>query len=458
MAESSPDQGRPLTSQVLVRVGPRMRVVTLLVAVWVLLPPQASESKAVLPSQAVAGNCDDTKIAEVLQPASEDHPDVVVNCSLTLPSNRVVTKRLIVRGREGSGATIDCAGATIDGSAIPIPKLAKENAEKRSMILIKSTGSGDLSSATWGRPTDVTVKNCKVIGAVRVRAVEYGKTATDVRVSSYRPGHVGRLRAIAPTRITFDHLTVTAVARTPVFFGAGVTDSMLINSELKGRADGVAIYLEAESSRNLIKSNYIHTVSPREVLAIDASNHNRIIDNRLSALNHGGIYLYRNCGEVGIVRHTTPSYNVIVNNVFYYKKYNPTVYSVRPSVYMGSRNGNKNYCGQEDDQTLGSGASNLDYAGHNVVMQNQLYKLSVALMIRQGRGTDSPNFVRYNTTVSTPVPRLAGCYVATGYFRHFIVDGESIEQFRRADGSRYTGPRYRCEDGQLLLASPPAHG
>ena len=449
MAKSS--QGKPshLVSQALVRVGPRVCVATLLATVSVLLPPQASESKARLPSQALVGNCDDTKLAEVLQPASADHPDVVVNCSLTLPSNRVVTKRLIVRGREGSGATIDCAGATIDARST-IPKLAKENAEERSMILITSTGSGDLSNATWRRPTDVTVKNCNVIGAVRVRAVEYGKTATDVRASSYRPGHVGRLRTIAPTRITFDHLTVTAVARTPVFFGAGVTDSTLINSELKGRADGVAIYLEAESSRNLIKSNYIHTVSPREVLAVDASNHNRIIDNRFSALNHGGIYLYRNCGEVGIVRHTTPSYNTIVNNVFYYKKYNPTVYSVRPSVYMGARNGNRDYCGDDDAQTIGSGASNLDYAGHNVVMQNQLYKLSVDLMIRQGRGTDSPNFVEYNSTVSTPVSRLAGCYVPNGYFKHFIVHRESIDQFRRSDGTRYPGPRYTCVDGELV--------
>jgi hypothetical protein len=222
--------------------------------------------------------------------------------------------------------------------------------------------------------------------------------------------------------------------------GNGVTDSKLINSELKGEAESVALYLDAESSRNLIKNNYIHTVTPREVLAVDASNYNKIINNRFSALSKGGIYLYRNCGQDRIVRHTTPSNNTIINNVFYYDKYNPNPYSVNPSVYIGSRNGGKPYCGDDEAHPIGSGASNLDYAQNNVVMQNQIYKLPVDLMIQEGQSTDSPNYIKYNTTVTTPISRLAGCYVGNGHSKDFIVHNESIE---------ISGRRYTCNDGEL---------
>jgi hypothetical protein len=383
-----------------------------------------------------AAPCTGEKINEVLQSASSGHEDVVVNCSLTVPSDyrKPITKRLIVQGSEGSGVTIDCNGATIDGLAVP--ELSQENA-KTDMILIKSRVTGNARSPTWSRPTDVTVKDCKVIGSVRVQGM--AKIA-DLQHSSYMPGHATRMRRIAPTRIIFDNLTITAWARTPVFIGVGVTYSKLINSELKGEAGSVAVYLEAESSRNLVKDDDIHTVTPREVVAVDASDYNEIIDNRFSALSKGGIYLYRNCGEHSIVRHTTPSYNTIVNNVFYYRKYNPSPYSVNPSVYMGARNGSRNYCGNDHGHPFGSSASDLDYAQNNVVMQNQIYKLPVSLMIQEGEATDSPNYIAYNTTVTTPVPRLAGCYVGTGYLKDFIVNGESIEM---------SGHRYTCKDGEL---------
>jgi hypothetical protein len=384
-----------------------------------------------------AAQCTREQIRDVLEPASSGDAQVMVYCSLTIPINyrKPITKRLIVLGSPGSGVTINCNGATIDGSAVP--ELSQENSRK-DMILITSRITGDAASPTWSRPTDVTVKNCKIIGSVRA-----GRAITDdLRDSSYAPGYTTRMRRIAPTRITFDNLTITARAHTPVFIGAGVTYTKLIRSELKGEAESVAVYLEAESSRNLIEGNYIHTVTPREVLAVDASDGNEIIDNRFSALSRGGIYLYRNCGEHGVVRYTTPSYNTIVNNVFYYNKYNPGLGSEKPSVYMGSRNGNRDYCGKDSGHPAGSGASDLDYAQHNVVMQNQIYKLPVGLMIKEGRATDSPNYIEYNTTVTTPIPRLAGCYVGTGYLKDFILNGESIE---------ISGRRYTCHDGELAV-------
>jgi hypothetical protein len=53
----------------------------------------------------------------------------------------VVTKRLIVEGSAGSGVTIDCAGASVDGSALP--RLSSRNA-KTDMIQVRSAGAATL--------------------------------------------------------------------------------------------------------------------------------------------------------------------------------------------------------------------------------------------------------------------------------------------------------------------------
>jgi Right handed beta helix region len=279
-----------------------------------------------------APDCTNEQVREVLQLATRDEAEIVVNCNLTVPSNFVITKRLIVQGREGSRVTINCEGARIDGSKVSDDELSQENAQHKDMILVRSTSDGgDIWNSRWSRPTDVTVKNCNIVGSVRIQVMT---GITQLRRSSYVSGHPERMRHIAPTRVMLDNLTITGRGRNPVYIGSGVTNSKLINSELNGKSDAVALYMDAESSQNLIKNNYIHTVTSREVLAVDGSNFNRIVSNRFSALSKGGIYLYRNCGEKGVVRHTTPSHNTIVNNVFYYEKYSPSP-ALRRETWVG---------------------------------------------------------------------------------------------------------------------------
>lgn len=391
-----------------------------------------------------AAECSDATVNEVMELATASDPDVVVNCNLTLSSVFVITKRLIVQGEHGSGVTIDCGGAMINGQGID--EVAWDNAHKRDMITVKSLGSGDPRDPSWNRPTDVVVKDCIVIGSVRILGMQ---NQDEIKKSSYTTGHATRVRHVAPTRVTLQNLTITGLARNPVYFGLGVTESSLVDSEVKGRSDAVNLYLDAESSDNLVKGNDFHAWTPREVLAIDSSEQNTIIDNHFSALSNGGIYLYRNCGQDGIVRHTTPSYNTIVNNVFYYDNYRPNPYSVNPSVFLGSRNGSRDYCDDDDAQTIGSGESNLDYAQHNVVAQNQIYKLPTDLMIQEGRSTDSPNYIELNTTVTSPVSRLAGCYVEFGYDTQFVVDGATISTFRDGNGDPVERGPYVCNDGEL---------
>jgi parallel beta-helix repeat protein len=245
----------------------------------------------------------------------------------------------------------------------------------------------------------------------------------------------------------------------------------LLDSEIKGKASGVNIYLDAETYRNTFRNNRIHASGERELMALDGSSYNTIINNTFSALNHGGIYLYRNCGEAyddkkghGMIRHSTPSGNQIINNVFY-DEYDGSC----PSIMVGSRqgNGDKNSCGIGDrgycdhdnkpDGTrypFGSGASDYDHAMVNVVMQNQIYKSPVRVMIRVGRpDINTPNYIDYNATVLTEIEHRAGCYISDGY-PYFILDGQSTNLFHTSNGEPVCrGYRYTCNDGVLSRSS-----
>lgn len=191
------------------------------------------------------------------------------------------------------------------------------------------------------------------------------------------------MRAASPTLINFENLDVEATSRTPFYVAPCVTEVALTNSHLHGRAVSVAIYLDAESAYNRIVGNRIEveTVDTkpnnpfvdrwREERAIDGSSWNFVANNWFSALNHGGIYLYRNCGQGGNARHSTPSNNIIVNSVFFYDKYDGDL----PSVYLGSRDGNRDYCQDDSDKPFGSGVDDRDFAQWNVVAGNRIFKL-----------------------------------------------------------------------------------
>jgi hypothetical protein len=403
-------------------------------------------------------NCDEVKMQEVRAPATKEEPAVLIDCNLTLRSSDVITKRMIFEGLASSGAIVDGNGAMLNGGEGTVNY-------KKDMIAVNSREYTNGNETLWERAKNITVKNFQITGSVRITgiAVKY------LKEESRKTGYVEKTRASAPKNIVFDHLTITGVGRNPVFFNVGVTSSQLINSEVKGKSDAVAIYLNAESKGNIIRNNYIHTLTADPtfgltdpLIAIDGSSYNIIIDNRLSSLHHGGINLYRNCGEKGIIRHSTPSHNMIINNIFYYDKYKGVSYyngimNGYPSVYLSSRDGAwyagfpwLGYCDDDDGYDFGSSKSNKDYAMYNVVMQNQIYKLSPALMIAS-RSSATSNYIDYNETVTkeTEVQRLAGCYAtANGYKKDFVLHGESIEILKVGQGEP-TSYNYTCNDGQL---------
>ena len=76
---------------------------------------------------------------------------------------------------------------------------------------------------------------------------------------SRRTDYVRVMRRISPTRIVFDRLVVHGWGKwPPLYIGDGVTHAQLINSELAGSSENIAIYIDAESARNVIRNNYIH--------------------------------------------------------------------------------------------------------------------------------------------------------------------------------------------------------
>jgi hypothetical protein len=172
--------------------------------------------------------------------------------------------------------------------------------------------------------------------------------------------------------------------------------------------------MDAESAYNKILNNsFFATNKGRETIAVDGSAHNIIAGNYFGSLSRGGIYLYRNCGEGGTIRIQTPHSNLIKDNYFYYDKFAgyrrelvwrskfgisypsyETIYY--PSVYLGSRQGDRNYCDADRGYNYGSSASNLDFADNNTVINNSIRNLSTDLMIRN-RGKN--NVIRNNKTV-----------------------------------------------------------
>lgn len=409
-------------------------------------------------------NCSAAKMTEVLAKATTESSGVYIDCNLSLKRTDVVTKRLVFEGPAANGITFNGNGATLNCGADGSINYNKDMIEVRSKSYLEG------SVRKWDRPENVTIKNCNIIGSVRIwgmatngQGKEYKDGNNNVnhyKNSSFTSDHVTTARNNAPTNIILDNLTITGIGRNPLYFAPGVTYCQLINSEIKGESEAVAMYLDAESKGNIVKNNKIHVETKdypfeqwdRPLIGIDGSSSNYIYNNYFSSLHHGGIYLYRNCGEGGVVRHSTPSTNKIINNIFYYNQYTGD----NPSIYVSSKDRgglwdtNIGFCGDDDGYSFGSSRSNMDYATQNVIMQNRIFKRSVNDMIKtKNPAVNSPNYIALNETVLSASPRNAGCYVGSkGYKKDFILHGESIEvlDVGHGDPASYN---YTCNDGEL---------
>ena len=297
-------------------------------------------------------SCTSAEIAELTADAETPYR---LTCRALLPRSQSILRPILIEGAEASGAGLDCNGGAIG-------QLGIATTTRQPTIAIWSRR---VSAQHWSRPTDIRVENCTIHGAVRVWGMGADGSYDDLRASSRTADHTATTQGSAPSHIELDRVTIVGTGSIPLYVGPGVTRLSLTHSTLTGRSDATAVYLDAESADNRIENNAITVATRREVVAVDGSARNRITGNRFTLGGRGGVFLYRNCGERGVIRHQTPSDNQIADNVF------SGAARLRPQlVVVGSREGRRAYCSADRGYPWGSSADDGDRATGNVVARN----------------------------------------------------------------------------------------
>lgn len=363
----------------------------------------------------------------ILAEATVGAESVEVTCDVTLPKGRRVTKALYFNGASGNGVTVDCNSSTLDGG----PKTVNAGVD---MIAAAPRRESEF---VWERPENIVIKNCTVLGSVRLNAMSFSDLHNSSRCHGPfafdRPKctrHTARAQAAAPRNIEFRNLRIVAQGhRTPVYFSFGTTHSKLVHSEITGKVQGggVAIYLDAESADNVIQNNIIQVnTERREQIAVDGSARNLIAGNQITTAGKGGIFLYRNCGESGIVRIQSPQHNLLLNNTLR-DVWPSTSAQVMPSrtplIWVASRTKDpRDFCGLDDGLPFGSGVSDHDFALYNVIADNRFIGKKIADAIQ---ADESPNEFFNNTAVAAASPRSSNCYAVDAFPRAHLQHEES---------------------------------
>jgi hypothetical protein len=210
---------------------------------------------------------------------------------------------------------------------------------------------------------NVTIKRCKINGAIRTIGLGHNGEAPGVKASSVKAGHTERAQTAAPRNTALYDLTITGHGRIPLYLGPGTTRLTMYDSTIKGRSNSVALYLDAESGFNIIRNNTFDIAgASREIIAVDGSANNQLLANAIKKAPNGGIYLYRNCGEGGTVRHQPPQNNFIAGNTIN----NTGGYG----IWLGSRNGGRLYCKDDAGFPFGSSKDDGDFADNNTIRDN----------------------------------------------------------------------------------------
>ncbi|MCG5477713.1 right-handed parallel beta-helix repeat-containing protein [Sinorhizobium alkalisoli] len=335
-------------------------------------PPTAPPVEDVVEKPA----CDADMQAKLKTPGTDA---VTLACSLRLSSSDVITHPVVFEGSAASGSVLDCGGGLLDVSA-------GQSRKEKTAIAVRSRKS---AAGAWDAPSSVTIRNCRIKGFVRLYGLGENANGETMKLSSRNRDHTAFAQASAPRNVRLENVTFDAPDGIPFYVGPGVTNAALVNSKVNGRSTAVAVYLDAESANNTISNNVFGlTTEKRELIAIDGSAGNRITNNTFEHTDNGGVFVYRNCGEGGVIRHQKPQFNQIVGNTFRYR----SSFLARPAVWLNSRNGSSSYCFKDPAYPFGSSASNLDFAENNVVRNNRLDGGSASLI----RNDDPSNEVSGN--------------------------------------------------------------
>jgi parallel beta-helix repeat protein len=225
---------------------------------------------------------------------------------------------------------------------------------------------------------DIVIRNGTIKGEIRLRPFDLGDSHT-------RPRHTERAREAAPSGVTIRNITFDTDGSThQLYLGPGATGSRVLNCNFIGKSLGPSVYLSPEGGHHTIRNCEFaaETGARREVLSVDGSEDNLIAENNFQRCTWGGIYVYRNCGEDGRVRHQKPQNNTISDNRFNLSGmqiirisnqsgHQGSFFFVPHGIILGSRQGDSSYCDLDNMYDIGSGKSDLDYARNNTVVDNK---------------------------------------------------------------------------------------
>lgn len=304
-------------------------------------------------SQPALRACSAQDLAELLQASSTPYR---LACQARLERGQTIVRPLIIEGAEASGTSLDCQGGAVG-------RRGQSVTTRQPTIAIWSSRD---SNTRWSRPSDITIKNCTIHGAIRIWGMGADGQYEDLRTSSRTAGHTQAAQAAAPSRITLEDLAFVAKGTIPLYVGPGVTNVEVTGSRFSGETVATAIYLDAESAGNRIENNRFAIRTGREIIAVDGSARNQISRNQIELYGKGGIFLYRNCGERGVIRHQTPSNNTITDNVF-----TGASWLRSRLIVLGSREGRRSYCGDDAGYPFGSSADDGDHAYNNHLARNR---------------------------------------------------------------------------------------
>ncbi len=302
---------------------------------------------------AVARPCSAEEVAALTAPADATTSPFRLTCFAALPPGRAIQRRLVIEGAEASGAGIDCNGGSIGRAGV-----ASTTGAPTVGIWSRRDDAG------WSAPGGVRIARCTINGNVRI----WGAGRDDVaalRASSRTANHTAASQAAAPSHITLEAVTFIATGSIPLYVGPGVTGTSVTGGSFRGRSVSTAVYLDAESADAMIRGVDFDIRTGREQIAVDGSARNQITGNRFRLNGRGGVFLYRNCGEDGVIRHQTPSNNRITDNRF------EDAAPINPrAVVVGSREGRRRYCGDDAGYPFGSSLDDGDHAIDNFVARN----------------------------------------------------------------------------------------
>ncbi|MCL6705789.1 right-handed parallel beta-helix repeat-containing protein [Pseudomonas sp. R2.Fl] len=309
-------------------------------------------------TKAEAKACD-AAFYDKLRSAPKDKDDRInVDCDLQLKPEDVITRKLVFSGEAASGVGLDCRGATLGGKKV-------KYSTNSPTVLVRSQKRGD--GGGWSVPRDIAIRNCKIIGSVRLTGLGPNGEAEEVRKSSLNRNHTANAQQNAPSGISLDKVTIDGLGGIPLYFGPGVTNSALRNSIIRGKSSKTAIYLDAESAGNVITDNRFQVKVDREMIAVDGSARNVISGNTFENPRKGGVFVYRNCGEGGTIRHQEPRSNQILDNRFSYR----SSLVAYPAIWLNHRDVGKWYCKVDPKYPFGSSLDPRDRAIDNVVSGNR---------------------------------------------------------------------------------------